>query len=132
MQLAGKPFDEATLITVADAYQASTDWHLRTPTGLADEPHAPRASRALPETRRDTQALSRNRNEGAHITDVAVPSTMLALAGIAATPKDRDELFDLYAQIRPNVEALYAVPQARYQVPALTFSAQPKLKDWRT
>ena len=31
LQLAAKPFDEATLIRVGDAYQQATDWHLRTP-----------------------------------------------------------------------------------------------------
>jgi aspartyl-tRNA(Asn)/glutamyl-tRNA(Gln) amidotransferase subunit A len=31
MQIVGKPFDEATVLKVADAYQQATDWHLRTP-----------------------------------------------------------------------------------------------------
>ena len=30
-QLAGRPFDEATLLRVADAYQRATDWHQRAP-----------------------------------------------------------------------------------------------------
>jgi aspartyl-tRNA(Asn)/glutamyl-tRNA(Gln) amidotransferase subunit A len=30
-QLAGRPFDEATLLRVADAYQRVTDWHQRAP-----------------------------------------------------------------------------------------------------
>ncbi|MGC5247420.1 amidase [Gordonia sp. DT219] len=32
MQIAGRPFDEAAVLRVGDAYQQSTDWHLRTPT----------------------------------------------------------------------------------------------------
>jgi len=32
MQIVGKPFDEATVMRVGDAYQQLTDWHLRTPT----------------------------------------------------------------------------------------------------
>jgi aspartyl-tRNA(Asn)/glutamyl-tRNA(Gln) amidotransferase subunit A len=31
LQLAGKPFDEATALRAGDAYQRTTDWHLRKP-----------------------------------------------------------------------------------------------------
>jgi len=31
MQLVGRPFDEATVLRVADAYQRLTDWHVRRP-----------------------------------------------------------------------------------------------------
>jgi aspartyl-tRNA(Asn)/glutamyl-tRNA(Gln) amidotransferase subunit A len=31
MQVVGKPFDEATVLRVGDAYQQSVDWHLRVP-----------------------------------------------------------------------------------------------------
>jgi aspartyl-tRNA(Asn)/glutamyl-tRNA(Gln) amidotransferase subunit A len=31
MQIIGRPFDEATLIRVADAYQRETDWHTHAP-----------------------------------------------------------------------------------------------------
>jgi aspartyl-tRNA(Asn)/glutamyl-tRNA(Gln) amidotransferase subunit A len=31
MQIVGKPFDEATVLRVADAYQGATDWHRRRP-----------------------------------------------------------------------------------------------------
>jgi aspartyl-tRNA(Asn)/glutamyl-tRNA(Gln) amidotransferase subunit A len=31
LQLIGKPFDEATLLRVGDAYQQMTDWHTRRP-----------------------------------------------------------------------------------------------------
>ena len=31
-QLAGKPFDEETLLRVAHAYEQATDWHTRLPT----------------------------------------------------------------------------------------------------
>jgi aspartyl-tRNA(Asn)/glutamyl-tRNA(Gln) amidotransferase subunit A len=33
MQIVGRPFDEATVLRVGDAYQRVTDWHLRTPAG---------------------------------------------------------------------------------------------------
>jgi aspartyl-tRNA(Asn)/glutamyl-tRNA(Gln) amidotransferase subunit A len=32
LQIGGKPFDEATVLRVGDAYQRSTEWHLRKPT----------------------------------------------------------------------------------------------------
>lgn len=32
LQLIGKPFDEATILRVGDAYQRSTDWHMQRPT----------------------------------------------------------------------------------------------------
>lgn len=35
MQIGGKPFDEATVLRVGDAYQRSTPWHLRTPPAAA-------------------------------------------------------------------------------------------------
>jgi aspartyl-tRNA(Asn)/glutamyl-tRNA(Gln) amidotransferase subunit A len=31
LQIAGRPFDEATVLRAGDAYQRSTDWHLRRP-----------------------------------------------------------------------------------------------------
>jgi aspartyl-tRNA(Asn)/glutamyl-tRNA(Gln) amidotransferase subunit A len=31
LQIIGRPFDEATVLRVADAYQRITDWHTRRP-----------------------------------------------------------------------------------------------------
>jgi len=31
LQIIGRPFDEATVLRVADAYQRVTDWHTRRP-----------------------------------------------------------------------------------------------------
>jgi aspartyl-tRNA(Asn)/glutamyl-tRNA(Gln) amidotransferase subunit A len=31
LQIAGKPFDEATILQIGDAYQRATDWHLQLP-----------------------------------------------------------------------------------------------------
>jgi aspartyl-tRNA(Asn)/glutamyl-tRNA(Gln) amidotransferase subunit A len=39
LQLVGRPFDEATVLRVADAYQRATDWHARRPP--IDEPSGP-------------------------------------------------------------------------------------------
>jgi aspartyl-tRNA(Asn)/glutamyl-tRNA(Gln) amidotransferase subunit A len=35
VQIVGRPWAEALLLKIADAFQRVTDWHLRTPTGLA-------------------------------------------------------------------------------------------------
>ena len=39
LQIVGRPFDEATVLRVADAYQRATDWHARRPS--IDEPSDP-------------------------------------------------------------------------------------------
>jgi aspartyl-tRNA(Asn)/glutamyl-tRNA(Gln) amidotransferase subunit A len=31
LQLAGRPFDEVTVLQVAHSYEQATDWHIRTP-----------------------------------------------------------------------------------------------------
>ena len=31
LQVAGRPFDESLVLRVGDAYQSTTDWHLRLP-----------------------------------------------------------------------------------------------------
>jgi aspartyl-tRNA(Asn)/glutamyl-tRNA(Gln) amidotransferase subunit A len=36
LQLAGRPFAEARLLRIADAYQRDTDWHRRTPTAIQE------------------------------------------------------------------------------------------------
>jgi aspartyl-tRNA(Asn)/glutamyl-tRNA(Gln) amidotransferase subunit A len=35
MQIVGRPFDEATVLRAADAYQRATDWHTRRPGGVS-------------------------------------------------------------------------------------------------
>jgi aspartyl-tRNA(Asn)/glutamyl-tRNA(Gln) amidotransferase subunit A len=36
MQVVGRPFDEATVLRVGDAYQRRTDWHRQTPSPTAE------------------------------------------------------------------------------------------------
>jgi aspartyl-tRNA(Asn)/glutamyl-tRNA(Gln) amidotransferase subunit A len=31
LQLAGRPFDEVTILQAAHAYEQATDWHMRSP-----------------------------------------------------------------------------------------------------
>src|SRR5262245_3658022 len=55
----------------------------------------------------------------------------LAAAGLVLTPEDRRAALEVYAVLQPLVAALYEVPDARYEVPALVFDANPKLRAWR-
>jgi hypothetical protein len=63
-------------------------------------------------------------------TDTAAVDAMLAAAGLAPSADERVALTAMYAQFKPGVEALYAVPEARYEAPALVFQAAPKLAEW--
>lgn len=56
---------------------------------------------------------------------------MLESAGISLTAEDREGLLAMYAVCRPGIQAMYALPEARYESPALVFQAQPKLANWR-
>jgi hypothetical protein len=55
---------------------------------------------------------------------------MLAAAGLTTSAEERERLLEMYALFRPGVEALYAMPEARYEAPALVFQAEPKLTAW--
>ena len=56
---------------------------------------------------------------------------MLAAAGLNPEATEREDLIATYAMFKSVVEALYAMPEARYEVPALVFQAAPKLTPWR-
>lgn len=45
LQIAGRPFDEATVLRVGDAYQSVTDWHARTPPLAAARSSFPEGTR---------------------------------------------------------------------------------------
>jgi hypothetical protein len=61
----------------------------------------------------------------------AVVDAMLAAAGLSPEATEREELIATYTMFKPSVESLYAVPEARYEAPALVFQAAPKLAPWR-
>ena len=61
----------------------------------------------------------------------AVVDIMLAAAGLRPDAIDREKLIATYAMFKPVVDALYAGPEARYEIPALVFQAAPKLTPWR-
>jgi aspartyl-tRNA(Asn)/glutamyl-tRNA(Gln) amidotransferase subunit A len=123
-QIAGRPFAEDTLVRVADAYQQQTDWHLRTP--------APESSPAdrHPETAAEhgdsasASALPAKAHSG------CVDSILTAAGLLEVAPDERDAFAAAYAGSRAELEAMYALPETRYEVPALVFQAAPKLSQW--
>jgi hypothetical protein len=60
----------------------------------------------------------------------AAIDAMLDAAGLNPSAGERASLAALYGVFKPGVEALYALPEARYEVPALVFQAAPKLTPW--
>jgi hypothetical protein len=55
---------------------------------------------------------------------------MLSAAGLNPSPEEREALAKMYATFKPGIDALYAMPEARYEAPALVFLAAPKLQAW--
>jgi hypothetical protein len=63
-------------------------------------------------------------------TDDAAIEAMLSAAGLQPSADEREALTVLYETFKPGVDALYALPEARYEAPALVFQAAPKLAAW--
>jgi hypothetical protein len=55
---------------------------------------------------------------------------MLAAAGLVPTQSELSQIVTMYEGLKPRIEALYAVPEARYESPALVFAPRPKLGSW--
>ncbi len=55
---------------------------------------------------------------------------LLAAAGIAPTAAEREQMVGMYAMYKPGIAAMYALPEVRYEAPALVFQAEPKLAEW--
>jgi murein DD-endopeptidase MepM/ murein hydrolase activator NlpD len=62
--------------------------------------------------------------------ETAAVDAMLDAAGLSPAPAEREQLLQMYNLFKPGVEALYALPEARYEAPALVFQAEPKLTAW--
>lgn len=77
-------------------------------------------------------------DQGVHSPDLPTPAPVdeaavdaaLAAAGISVAPDDRARLLTVYATCRPAIAAMYALPEVRYEIPALVFQAEPKLQAW--
>jgi hypothetical protein len=55
---------------------------------------------------------------------------MLSAAGLDPSAEEREALGKMYATFKPGIDALYAMPEVRYEAPALVFQAAPKLQAW--
>jgi hypothetical protein len=63
--------------------------------------------------------------------DHAAFTAMLEAAGLKPSDAERAELAAAYATFKPGVDALYALPEAKYEDPALVFVSDPHLTPWR-
>jgi hypothetical protein len=61
---------------------------------------------------------------------LATVACLLAAAGLSPGADEVAVLADTYAQDRADVDALYAIPEARYTAPALIFDPVPTFVDW--
>jgi hypothetical protein len=64
------------------------------------------------------------------VTDTAFTRALLAAALLPATEPELAALAAGYPLQRAAIDALYAVPAARYVDPALRFRAQGRIEDW--
>jgi hypothetical protein len=62
--------------------------------------------------------------------DRAIVTTLLGQAGLPASPDEIDGLAGAYRRLKAGVESLYAVADARYESPCLTFNPDPTFADW--
>ncbi len=62
-------------------------------------------------------------------TEITVRS-LLAAAKLAPSEEEIAGLVAGHEDYQAGIESLYAVPEARYASPALTFSATPVFADW--
>ncbi len=60
----------------------------------------------------------------------ATARTLLAIAGLHPSEQEVADLVAGYPMHRAGVEALWAMPEARYAAPALIFDPTPEFADW--
>jgi len=60
----------------------------------------------------------------------ATVQTLLAIAGLSPSPEEVATLVDAYPTFKAGIESLYAIPEARYESPALIFDPTPVFADW--
>ncbi len=105
MQIVGRPFDEARVLAVGDAYQRVTDWHARRPPEPPGEaiPYEPPAPRPVPPRQ--------------SAVDAVVEQTRLTLVD-----DDRARLDAAYAPLQEQLARMRAALRSEAE-PALTFRA---------
>ena len=63
-------------------------------------------------------------------TETMVIDAMLEAAGLDPSAEERVAMAEMYHVFKPGVDALYALPECKYEVPALVFDANPPLARW--
>jgi aspartyl-tRNA(Asn)/glutamyl-tRNA(Gln) amidotransferase subunit A len=109
LQIVGRPFEDAAVLRVGDAFQHHTDWHLLP---------APLTSTPQPAAAANTDAgASPPFDERAAATVAA----MLAAAGIQPAEAELAQLATAYPTMRATANALHAVTDAGDVAPVLGF-----------
>jgi aspartyl-tRNA(Asn)/glutamyl-tRNA(Gln) amidotransferase subunit A len=115
-QVAGRPFGEAAVLRLGDAYQSVTDWHLRVP---------PLTEGVLEDVQADSTAVAGDGDVVATAPPLdRVGQGLIARAGLQPGDRERVVLDAAYRQHAAGVEALYRVPAEMYSDPAALFRAR--------
>jgi aspartyl-tRNA(Asn)/glutamyl-tRNA(Gln) amidotransferase subunit A len=114
MQINGRPWEDALVLRAGDAFQRRTDWHLRRP------PLDVLTGAVVPRFPSPTDPYEASTVDA----EVAAIRHLLAESGI--TPDERELLGIAEGSFRNRsaAAALYAVPGARYEEPALSWTAR--------
>jgi hypothetical protein len=62
--------------------------------------------------------------------DRAHVERLMAGSGLSPSAEELGRLAKAYLMLQAASEALYAVPEARYEVPGLVFDAAPAFDEW--
>lgn len=72
---------------------------------------------------RGTEGAVESENGDRAVADPAMVPALLAMSGLRPGPAEVDAIAERFAAARRSVRRLYAVPEARHEEPAGTFSA---------
>ena len=127
IQIASRPFDETTLLQVANAFQKVTDWHLRLPLirteqnkDLGVSPAG--TSNAKKELLQVSPAAVNSIYPGENYELIAAALT--SISGIAPSEEEVATLVRNTHDFRSTIKSMYAIPEVRYEGMGLKFLAE--------
>jgi hypothetical protein len=59
-----------------------------------------------------------------------IVSVLLGNAGLSPSAEELSVLEGIYPALKAGIESLYAIPEIRYEAPALVFNPDPVFSDW--